>query len=72
MRSLPLLKPKFWTQTAAMLAAVVGLSLSANAQTTSTLISDIFADGVGGNTGTVAEVAEANFFTTSSVRWDRQ
>ncbi len=67
MRALPLLKPKPWTQTAVMFAAVAALSLSANAQTTtSTLISDIFADGVGGNTGSVAEVAEANFFTTSS------
>ena len=66
MRALPLLKPKLWTQTAAMFAAVTVLSLSANAQVVnSTLISDIFADGVGGNTGS-AEVAEANFFTTSS------
>lgn len=65
MRALPLLKP--WAQTATMFAAVAVLSISANAQTTtSTLISDIFADGVGGNTGSVAEVAEANFFTTSS------
>ena len=64
MRSLPLLKTRFWTQSAAVLAAFVGLSMSANAQTL--LISDNFGDGVGGNTGTVAEGAEANFFTTSS------
>ena len=65
MRALPPLKS--WAKTAAMFAAVAVLSASANAQTTtSTLISDIFADGVGGNTGTGGEVAEANFFTTSS------
>ena len=58
---------KFWTQSAAMFAAVVGLSLSANSQTvTTTLIDDVFGDGQGSNTGTFAEGAEANFFTTSS------
>ena len=66
MRSLPLLKPKFWTRSAAMLAAIVGLSLGANAQTVTTLIDDSFGDGQGSNTGTVAETAEASFFTTSS------
>ena len=65
MRALPPLKS--WAKTAAMFAAVAVLSASANAQTTTTtLISDIFADGVGGNTGSATEVAEANFFTTSS------
>ena len=33
---------------------------------TTTLIDDSFGDGFGGNTGTVAETAEASFFTTSS------